>query len=81
MMVEVRRMFLAWKKFHRFDASIWELSAAVWALCPSSRRTQGTAPAPRSAARPFFEVPVVAMAAAMLIMLDLVFDLVLNRVL
>ena len=33
--VEVRRMFLAWKKFHRFDASIWELSAAVCALLPN----------------------------------------------
>ena len=33
--VEVRRMFLAWKKFHKFDASIWEFSAAVCALLPN----------------------------------------------
>ena len=75
-------MFLAWKKFHRFDASIWELSAAVCALLPSvSENARNSASTAISSATFLLRSLLSpAVAAAMLVMLDLVLDLVLNRV-
>ena len=81
--VAVRRMFLAWKKFHRFDASIWEFSAAVCALLPSvSENARNSASTAISNATRLLMVwlPSWPPPACLLVVFDLVLDLVLYRV-
>ena len=65
-------MFLAWKKFHRFDASIWELSAAVCALLPIvSENARNSASTEISSATFSCCAPLLVMVAAPIFVLSI----------